>query len=295
MENAVISFNDEIFVTMVAPNYSNMEEIYNLRLVCWAWYNFLLEDEIWKHIYIKKRHTDEKLIKEKTYKQNCFIPFYICHIANTCKIDKPEIPAIAFKEIVSANQFPAEEVKDILKNILIEAFDQYPQVFCTCFGLYHGEAKIEEFIVDALNIAKERDILVVLPAGNEAMHCSAKATGIDLHIEYPNVIWVTSCTTEKKLCEFSNTGPLVDVAVEGIGDKTGTTISAFNLSKSVISLRKLRPGLTAPQIRSLIRKTSICIFEGKPLDVGLFDFDAARKAIEEFNFYNSAKSNAHPI
>jgi subtilase family protein len=286
MEQASPNFNDDIFVTMVISNFSSMEEIYSLRLVSRAWYKFLLSDVIWKHIYSKKRHTEEKIIKEKTYKQNCFIPVFISHVTSAVKRDYPYISAIAFKEFISNDAPYWEECS----NILMEAFNLYPQVYCSCYTLYRGQNKMNECVVNALNIAKERDILVILPAGNDAEFCSTKATGIDLHEEYPNVMWVTSCTAEKTFNEFSNVGGLVDVAVEG----TTGAISVLSFSKSAIDLRKLRPCLTAPQIRRLILKTAVRTEESKEgqLQGGFFDFDAAKKAVLEFDFYDHAPENA---
>ena len=82
----------------------------------------------------------------------------------------------------------------------------------------------------------------------------------------------------------------MDVAVES---EIGTSNSALIFSKYVMMLRKLRPGLTAPEIRYLILKT--CTKEIFLPDGGIFDFEAAKKAVLDFDFYAKQSATEEPF
>ncbi len=224
----------------------NVEELSSLCCVCHAWQAIYQGEEFWRSLYLRKRGNGAKLVQDLSYKQNYCIPLLVCHTTDALKLEKYHDQYDSSK--VVCQEFNSDKYSDYSKceQDLTKILDSSPAVFCESFGPHCRLLKSGPWTLNARQLAREKDVLVIFPVGNAGLRNSNICDGINLHEAFPNAIWTAST-----IC--SNFGELVDVVVSS---SDGTSSSAIILAKFVSQLRALRPGLTAPQIRSLIIKTA---------------------------------------
>lgn len=111
-----------------------------------------------------------------------------------------------------------------------------------------------------LDLAKEKDVLVVSPVHNIGQtFFLADMGGKDVHEIYPNIIFVTAHKKCLNIEHYAGVGDLVDIAalgqVPGINFQ-GNTVAGFQVAELVSQMRSIRPDLTASEIRLLLLESA---------------------------------------
>jgi subtilisin family serine protease len=114
---------------------------------------------------------------------------------------------------------------------------------------------------DAVAYAVTQDVVVVAAMGNE------NTTTPSFPAAYPGVIAVGAIDQNDQRASFSNRGPHISVVAPGVdvrstllddtyGDLSGTSMATPHVAGLAGLLRSCNPGLTAAQVRDLLRSTA---------------------------------------
>lgn len=186
-------------------------------------------------------------------------------------------------EIMSLRAVPDgdEYDKDIALSIRYAA-DNGAKVINGSFGKYF--AQNSEWVYDAIKYAAERDVLIVVAAGNDAMDLNPKGEEIK---RYPNdriegtntevadnflvVGALNPAFGEKMVANFSNFGD-VDVDVFAPGVKIyattphgkyeylqGTSMASPNAAGVAAMIRSYYPSLTAAQVKQIMKDSGVAV------------------------------------
>lgn len=187
-------------------------------------------------------------------------------------------------EIMSLRAVPDgdEYDKDIALSIRYAA-DNGAKVINGSFGKYF--AQNNQWVLDAIKYAAEKDVLIVVAAGNDAMDLNPD-TGEEIK-RYPNdriegtntevadnflvVGALNPVFGEKMIATFSNFGN-VDVDVFAPGVKIyattpngkyeylqGTSMASPNAAGVAAMIRSYYPSLTAPQVKQIMKESGVAV------------------------------------
>ncbi|HLV45723.1 MAG TPA: S8 family peptidase [Flavobacterium sp.] len=217
-------------------------------------------------------------------------------------------------EIMSVRAVPDgdEYDKDIALAIRYAA-DNGAKVINGSFGKYY--AQHSEWVYDAIKYAAEKDVLIVVAAGNDSMDLNP-VEGEEIK-RYPNdrkfgerdeisdnflVVGALNPTFgEKMVAEFSNFGH-VDVDVFAPGVKIyatvphggyeylqGTSMASPNAAGVAAMIRSYYPSLTAPEVKQIMKESGVpvnfdVIVSGDSLDKRNFqDISTSGKFVNLYN------------
>ena len=155
---------------------------------------------------------------------------------------------------------------------MILAVESGADVINLSLGTTH-EARV---IREAVRYAHERDVLVVVAAGNEADQ-------IEFPARYGNTLAVTAVDADAVAAEFTNLGSAADLAAPGVdvigplpteggvlwGRWSGTSFAAPLVAGSAALLRSVRPDLVGGDLASRLMDTADSIELQNPDVAGL--------------------------
>jgi hypothetical protein len=281
-----IQYNDlimsEIFSALLSLNKCESQMFINYKncsQVCHFWQTILNNDTLWKAIFERIKGQKEKFFADSSYKKNLFSPFCILHTylgnSEIALKDYCQTNQIRYTEVLSNNELISEpEYIDIMN----QAISLNPQILCSLFNeeLFCWETMLIPF----LESIKKYDILLILSIGHGGISRHQVFKNKDLHKDYPNVIWMTSCHKNYKIKSYSNFGEIVDIALHR---QRGVRYAIAELAKFASYLRALRPDLSAQEIRKMIIETSKRTEESKVKipNGGILDREAAIKAVKD--------------
>ena len=157
-----------------------------------------------------------------------------------------------------------------LANAIDWAIENKMDILNMSFGFSGSDPIISEL----LNKAYKENILIVGAAGNEGKN------SISFPASNRNVIAVGAINKNRKLADFSNTGPQIEVTAPGVGVRStyinnqyktmdGTSMAAPYVSGYLALLKQKYPTKTNDEIRSLLSKNTLDLgFVGRDSDYG---------------------------
>jgi hypothetical protein len=265
--------------------YLDIEDIFSLEQSNTAWQKIIADDSFWKIVYRRLEGTNEKIEKDLDYRKNyaqltistVFTHSCVDHkfVANN---NNPLKHRIKFHTINTPNSMTTPTYIHFLNKYFTYDY----KVFCSCFSIQKYFSDIEKIF----EIALDKDMLLIFPAGNDGVFLKRDEGGFDLLEKYPNILFVAACESNGHIREYSNYGELVEIAVRDSDNLRGTSYAAYRLGELVGTMRALRPDLSAVQIRSLI------IHHADKTDTsrqkiprgGILNDDALIKAVREFGY-----------
>lgn len=147
----------------------------------------------------------------------------------------------------------SNELNNYFESLIANLQGQKTQVIATFFC-----SDLNTFLLnigDRLREALEKNIIVIIPSGNQAELMSDIWQGNNVYTLYPNVIWVGSHDEQNDINDFSNYGPLVDMfAPCKYPSRPGrrTAPAMMWVAKAASYIRGLRPDLSAEKVRLLL-------------------------------------------
>ncbi|MFD2702608.1 S8 family serine peptidase [Paenibacillus shunpengii] len=124
-------------------------------------------------------------------------------------------------------------------------------------------------LLDVVNKASREGIVIVASSGNDG-----KRRSIDYPARYAQTISVGATDENRRIAEFSNRGPYVDVYAPGKNiyscwthgkyhEMSGTSMATSHVSGAIALLLSERPGLSPEEIKTLIKKSATPLRSGK--------------------------------
>ncbi len=259
----------------------DVQDFLHATEVCRAWY-LCLDDDFFKVLYEIQSGRSQKLRPDLNYKANCKIinmARVVCHTADNCRfaiMGNYVNTRVKYEEEKTANSLSKEECRTMLASCLVKK----PHVFGDCFAYYKGGNEMDDYLTDALTLAKTNDVIIVFPVGNDRRPISNGELGYDLHAAYPNVMWAAACNDDL-IADYSNFGELANIAAPSdSGTSSGTSQAVLFLAEFLGYLRALRMELTAQEICFLVNKAA------KPTEKipngGILDCKAAIEAVTAY-------------
>ncbi|HDT7699192.1 TPA: S8 family peptidase [Enterococcus faecium] len=124
-------------------------------------------------------------------------------------------------------------------------------------------------LLDVVNRATREGIVIVASSGNDG-----KRRSIDYPARYSQTISVGATDENRRIAEFSNRGPHVDIYAPGKNiyscwthgkhhEMSGTSMATSHVSGAIALLLAERPGLSPDEIKTLIKKSSTPLRTGR--------------------------------
>jgi hypothetical protein len=210
----------------------------------------------------------------------------------------PQAKLVALRIDEANDPVPDERIESALRWVIDNRTRFGITVVNISFGYGNFAAdEVNSVFGDELKKLKDLNVFVVASSGNNGV---ADPPGIQYPAADPNVFAVGSVDRFDTISEFTERGPTLDLLAPGQGvhaldlndgivgtDFTtvgGTSFATPLVSATAALLRQADPGLTAPDIRSILRASSVNARDGDDefgfttdLTYGRLDLDAALK------------------
>jgi len=261
-------------VQYLAVNFLDPKEVCLARKVNKNWNLIMSSDLIWRVFYYKiwrqTHKDDESQSFMDNFKKQALIPRMSKFLTYSNKINEFlevlnqrfndfDTYSNLFVDVINHEQ--ANVSSDLINyhfdNLIADIDDQITQVIATFF--YSDLDTVLLSIGDKFKKALKKDIIIIIPSGNEAISISNIWQNNDIHELYPNVIWIGSHDEKNDINNFSNYGPLVDIFASceypSLPDQNISSAMMW-VAEAIICIRCLRPDLNVKDIRSLLIKSS---------------------------------------
>lgn len=142
-------------------------------------------------------------------------------------------------------------------------------------------------LLTAVNNAYNAGIIIVASSGNDG-----KRKSIDYPARYPQTIAVGATNRLRRIAPFSNRGMYIDVYAPGekimsswlrgkYNEMSGTSMATSHVSGAIALLLAYRPGLTPPEIKSVVKRSMLPIRGTKaPRLIGELDVMRMLQAVD---------------
>ncbi|MFC0215475.1 S8 family serine peptidase [Paenibacillus chartarius] len=150
------------------------------------------------------------------------------------------------------------------------------------FGMKSYNKSLELAVLNAFRSGK----IIVASSGNDG-----RRSFIDYPARFPQVISVGATTRANKVAPFTNRGRRIDIFAPGENvysawlhgkyhELSGTSMATSHVSGVVALLLSVRPGLRTPQVKELLRRTSVMFEDSKKAGVTAGRIHARRAVAE---------------
>lgn len=237
---AIVAFNGDFDL----DEFLNLSELNNTA-------HALFNENTWFFVYKLVKGKSEKVRPELTYKQNCQVlnrAYALCHTAPPgCPIQTNYCYVSSKNKIDFCELSTATAISNIAP--LLAAVEQKPPlVFVTCFGPFYEADGIKKHIEDFFDSTFNKDILLIIPAGNSYQKIDTKMPDYDIRQRWPHVLWVSRWNSGERT-PLGNYGPLIQI---GAPSPNGTSNASLGILPLVIQMRRLRLDLSAAEIIEIL-------------------------------------------